>query len=556
MAFWGKQKKADNFLSILIGAVFCVCAIVYGFTLNHELGGFGGDNAQYIFLAQSICEGKGYRSVNMPGEPVNGQYPPMYPLLLAPIIYLFGKTFFLMHLEIIVFSLLSLFILKLILDNIFQNNKILIILILFFWGTSSYFILFQLRILSEIPYLFFSLCAIYFSARYFSYGSIWNRYLYFGSLFIAIASLTRTVGAAFFGGIIFLFFQTKPNFFQNIKKTGIFLLFSMTPFILWKLWLSLSVKGKGDYLNTFFLKDPYTPDLGEATISDFFLRFLNNFSYHFSNLKYFFINHDLWQKSVATILFYCFLILIIYGFIIIFLKFKNYRILCTYFIWYLLIILLWPFKEGERFLLPVMPLIFTFLFIGVYQINIWISQKTDQKILQAAPFLILLIILGANISSSLNTIKAVHTDYYHPTKNLVSPYIYNIRPPLNLTKYFGFVHLIKEKKNPDPGATVFYKYLVVLEILKRTTSKEVIISTRKPRIASLFSERKAVGYPYTRDTEKLLENLKKNRVDYVILDQFSRETFFYLLPAIQKHKEKFRVIANINGTYLLKFTGI
>ena len=97
---------------------------------------------------------------------------------------------------------------------------------------------------------------------------------------------------------------------------------------------------------------------------------------------------------------------------------------------------------------------------------------------------------------------------------------------------------------------------MALEILKRTTSKEVIISARKPRIASLFSERKAVGYPYTRDTEKLLENLKKNRVDYVILDQFSRETFFYLLPAIQRHKEKFRVIANINGTYLLKFTCI
>ena len=169
MAFLAKQKKADNFLSILIGAVFCVCTIVYGFTLNHELGGFGGDNAQYIFLAQSISEGKGYRSINMPGEPVNGQYPPVYPLLLAPIIYLFGKTFFLMHLEIIVFSLLSLFILKLILDNIFQTSRILIILILFFWGTSSYFILFQLRILSEIPYLFFSFCAIYYSARYFSW---------------------------------------------------------------------------------------------------------------------------------------------------------------------------------------------------------------------------------------------------------------------------------------------------------------------------------------------------------------------------------------------------
>ena len=108
--------------------------ILYLTTLNKELCGLGGDNAQYIFLAESLFQGKGYRTINQPKEPIHNTYPPGYPLLLLPIIALAGRNFLLMHIEIIIFSLLSLTFLYAINKDLFSNHKIFPIIVMFVFG--------------------------------------------------------------------------------------------------------------------------------------------------------------------------------------------------------------------------------------------------------------------------------------------------------------------------------------------------------------------------------------------------------------------------------------
>ena len=71
----------------------------------------GGDNAQYIALAESIITGKGYRTLYMPEEPPNTHFPPGFPLLLSIPYSIFGKNILLF--KIFVFC-----------DKIFDNNRI------------------------------------------------------------------------------------------------------------------------------------------------------------------------------------------------------------------------------------------------------------------------------------------------------------------------------------------------------------------------------------------------------------------------------------------------
>jgi hypothetical protein len=54
---------------------------------SREIGSLGGDDAEYVLLANSLARFDGYASGWYPGPPVpHTQYPPLFPLLLAPLV--------------------------------------------------------------------------------------------------------------------------------------------------------------------------------------------------------------------------------------------------------------------------------------------------------------------------------------------------------------------------------------------------------------------------------------------------------------------------------------
>lgn len=48
--------------------------------------GFFGDDAVYATTAKALAEGRGYRHLSIPGEPLQTKYPPLYPALLSLVI--------------------------------------------------------------------------------------------------------------------------------------------------------------------------------------------------------------------------------------------------------------------------------------------------------------------------------------------------------------------------------------------------------------------------------------------------------------------------------------
>ena len=53
----------------------------------------GGDNAAYYALAQALATGRGYVDLITPGAPPATQYPPGFPLLLVPVMWIFGGAY-------------------------------------------------------------------------------------------------------------------------------------------------------------------------------------------------------------------------------------------------------------------------------------------------------------------------------------------------------------------------------------------------------------------------------------------------------------------------------
>ena len=51
--------------------------------------GFFGDDAVYATTAKALAEGRGYRHLSIPGEPLQTKYPPLYPALLSLVIRAF-----------------------------------------------------------------------------------------------------------------------------------------------------------------------------------------------------------------------------------------------------------------------------------------------------------------------------------------------------------------------------------------------------------------------------------------------------------------------------------
>src|SRR5262245_13516699 len=45
--------------------------------------GFFGDDAVYATTARALAEGRGYRLLSLPGEPLQTKYPPLYPAVLS-----------------------------------------------------------------------------------------------------------------------------------------------------------------------------------------------------------------------------------------------------------------------------------------------------------------------------------------------------------------------------------------------------------------------------------------------------------------------------------------
>lgn len=133
--------------------IFAFLIVLYLFALDNRLSR-NGDDALFVILAESIAKGHGLSEINDPDMPAHTIVPPLFPLLLAPLVYFFPKNFFIYKLLVFISAVLSFFFFyKIFIKRTSKKNTIIILLLTY---TSLLILNFSTTIMTEMPYLLLS----------------------------------------------------------------------------------------------------------------------------------------------------------------------------------------------------------------------------------------------------------------------------------------------------------------------------------------------------------------------------------------------------------------
>jgi len=217
------QKDENKIILILSTILFLIINIV---TLKNGHN-WGDDFSQYIMHSKNIVENKDYTQGFVLNYPSIS--PPIFPILLAPLIKIFGINFQILKIwNIIGWWLFSYF------SFLIANKKLRNphpILLFTFLLSSPYFFWFKQSILTDIPFSALITIALFSWLKYFEAKEKDKKVFYFiiSSILMILAFLTRYIGIVLFLTIfLYLFFIKK----ERLKSFFILFILLITTFSL------------------------------------------------------------------------------------------------------------------------------------------------------------------------------------------------------------------------------------------------------------------------------------------------------------------------------------
>lgn len=484
--------------------------IFFVFVFKYIPSGFldmGGDSSQYIILSESLAGGNGYKAVNYPGEPVSMQYPPVFPALLVPIIYFFGRNFYILHLLVALTGALSFLLLYRIFERYgewkiaFFTTSILI----FNWD----FIFYSTNcILSDIPYLAFSSAALLSALYYCDRKKESNISLFFLSLAVILAFFCRYIGFTLFLGIIVILSMKRD--FKSVRFISlIFFSFLLA-------WVVYGVYNSGfknfSHIKGLFLIDEYVPHRGSLSEHPMliFFRFVHGAGYYAQTIgqilffpvlrKFSLLEPWISLAAIAATL---------SGF---WLKIRQdkYCVFHYYFLLYLLFVMSVcheDFSEGARYILPILPFVVFYLLSFLNFLSGLLSRRFGTLIFSALCCLLL---------------------------------------------YFSFISLPPKNFGYEDFPAAIKNFIKINNWMAINVKEGANVFSRKPTITYFYTKHKAMIYPYSFEDNLFWERIKENKIRYIIVDEFSSETYNYLLPFIRRHKDKLTTLYRLGNSGILE----
>jgi 4-amino-4-deoxy-L-arabinose transferase-like glycosyltransferase len=432
------------------------------------------DSAVYISLGRSLITGDGYTYMGS----TQVRFPFLYPLILAPIIGVFGKNFLLMRLVSIMMGVGSLGLVYLLFKRVCEPRWGLVLM--FLTGANGYYYFFCHHILSDITYTFFSLFALW----YFTKKQEQSRSVFVLAGLLLAAYFTRTVGVILLAAVlVYRLVEIRGKSAQTIILVLIFLL----PVGLWSYRSrTVSVKDQtpanlgesANYFDEFFSRNLSDKEKEYIGINDIGRRILRNSRYY---------------REIATILIvpYSFSfaqenrlipVLLVVGFIGCW--FKNRTLIEYYVFLYVLAYMLWPTFQGVRFYVPIFCFLLYYLFSGVGFIvdaaGRWLkfSDRIKKRLRPAITTFLVIFLLGIHLQASWGTVDYLRRKGYY-------------RKSVN--NFFSSIQWVTDN----------------------TGTENIFIADRAPWVY-LLSERKTHGFARVDDSAEVLKSILRKYPDYII----------------------------------------
>lgn len=552
--------SSDKAFHIILALVFLLLTVGYMVILGYDLARAdkamytGTDGALYIILAEALSSGRGYRQVHLVSEP-RANVQPVMPLILLPIVRFFGRNVPMMKLLITLMGLLSAWFLYILLRDL--AGRKLALAIAFLYSINGYTIVYSGRLLTEMPYLLFSLLALVFMRRYFEGEQFSIRVAFLCTLFIWLSYFTRALGISLVAAFVAYFIierilgKTDRGFWRVLLT----LIVIAIPIGLWAYRCNMAQS---------FVKSAsggYGATVGAAgAVTNILRRVEAHISFYMAG-KFLYV-------PLAPIALYgigwCLL--------------RKRTVMEYYAIIFMVMLALvtgparkYTFDEMwavKRYFVPMIPFILYYCVMGGKSILDALTSLDKRKLLGCLVFLLsvnLLVMLfytgtGRGIRKflvdylsiiilcALITVLALISSRaksswpvseYSPHANRVIAYTL-----LGLAILHGLgMAILYVTEISSPRTPAWDEYINIAEWVEENTPAESIVMCRKPRLFYYWTDRKVVVYPFSRDVNVVMNSVYRNSVDYVVVDSFqwTNSTDKYLLPALVGNKDKFSV---------------
>lgn len=505
-------KEPKKYHCFYIAGLALVFIISFTYIFNEKID-LNGDNCDYYMLATSITSGHGYSNIATPDYKPTGVFPPGYPILMS-IIRIFSDSIiaqkilnglFLLSSSILLF----LFIRKNKLPDSLAFISCVAILL------NARILHFSTMMMSEMSYILFSVFALWTLFKLNEEKPFWkNAWFYLLILSSAYAYHIRTQGITLAAAIICYLLITK-----KWKQMAGFIGGYAICLLPWIIRNKMTDIGQSRYLSQIFQVSQHRPEEGMLDTGGLISRFFDTCRMLITKAlpntimpPYLDVDYSTATTTSEWIIGILLLAVIIIGFW----QFGKFR---YFFLFYTVtnigIIALFNDPGNNRYITTLIPFLQIGVFVGMYVILL----ATIKKLKIAKSF---------------------------------SPWFLSI-----FFLIFSFPPLKAEhEQNKSPFPPNYQNFFRIAEEVKKQLPPQTMICSRKPNLFYMYGKTWVCNYKWTQDDKELINELIRNKVDYVVLEQLGySSTFRYLYPAIEKHQELFAPVMHLPNpdTYLLKF---
>lgn len=447
-----------------------------------------GDNARYYLLGRSLAMGEGLRNTAHPDRPVEQQYPPGFPVLVAVGVLLarspVGPKVIVAALALMSTLLLSRFLQS----HAPRRGRMVIVLS----ALSPLLLEYSSLVMSELPYLFAVLLAL---ATLDTYQEAPSRKSLLVALAVSILPVTvRGAGIAFCAAYLLHALLSR----RWVLAGGHAALFAGYTAIV------SAIRGGGSsYFVTLLQLNPYAPTAGQASVRELVERITANAATYSAKAIPQAVTPLLAgappqiQATVGIVL----ALLIAAGIVSLFRP--ACRIVCLYLAAYAGILLLWPTQwTSTRFLVPVVP----FLFLCLLEGAVVVSTATGDLLRRIS-----------------HRERRPQRRPWRPATAVLFIALFC----MSLPRLFVNPH---RPLTPD-----WRNYLTCSDWLRTHTRPGSVVMCRSPELSHLRSEQPSLLYPFTHDVDSSTTLMRECRVRYVIVDSFSWTvtSMKYLWPVLR-----------------------
>ena len=308
---------------------------------------FDSDASAYIGAARSMLSGHGY-SLN--GEPT--EYPPGTSILIEPFVHagrpFLGAGIAGLHVYMALFGVAGFLVSFAFMRN--RDEPLAFWLCLMIWANAAYYMSATGGVSSDVPYLVFSMSFLLWFERGEDAGERKGALGWLlGVVLLVMAMLLRSVSIALIGGLAL---TTAVRWRRNRSRMALPLV-TLGVAVLAFLVSSFLNHSQGSYISQLLMVDPHQPDLGQASFGTFLGRAPVFLAERGAALTQALTNYPWFQRALLVPPVLLAVVCCITGWVQ---DVRSNELAGWYVLCYVGVMLFWPYGEGTRFLVPVLPL--------------------------------------------------------------------------------------------------------------------------------------------------------------------------------------------------------